>query len=182
MKRAIQSRPFAGQRTHAFLDRDQRIEARAARNANMAEIVRAAPASAKGIIERVVGPAPAQPKPEPRRNATLLEMARGRGCKFAIPGVCSFNRQTTVACHSNESAHGKAKARKADDCYVVYGCMNCHSWYDTRPAARDVKRLAFQLAHLDQVLEWHRIAQDSQEPARFRKAAQWALRELGATP
>jgi hypothetical protein len=126
--------------------------------------------------------AAAAPKTEPKRNQALLDMARGRHCLLSVPGICTHDTATTVAAHSNLSIHGKAAARKADDCYSVQSCMACHRWLDQGPAPADVKELAFTLAHLDQVVEWRRIAADVGEPRRFRTAAQWALDQLNATP
>jgi hypothetical protein len=94
--------------------------------------------------------------------------------------------ETTVACHSNFAEHGKAGARKADDCYSVWGCAACHKWLDQpighRGPTYEEKRGRFMLAHDDQVIEWRRVAADSTEPERFRKAALWALEQLNAGP
>jgi hypothetical protein len=122
------------------------------------------------------------PKSEPKRNRTLLDMARDRNCLLRVDGVCTGDTATTVACHSNLGAHGKAGARKADDHYSAWGCMACHRWLDSGKASAFRKETTFMLAHLSQVLEWRRIAADVGEPERFRKAAQWALDQLGATP
>ncbi|MDZ7892343.1 MAG: nuclease domain-containing protein [Rhodoferax sp.] len=122
------------------------------------------------------------PKVEVNRNPTLLTMARGRHCLLRVPGVCQGGTETTVAAHSNWACHGKAGARKADDQYSVWGCFGCHSWLDQGRAAKDVKQMAFRLAHIDQVLEWRRIAQDPTEKPRDRKAALWALEKLNASP
>lgn len=125
----------------------------------------------------------AQPKTVEHRNPDLLAMARGRRCLLAIPGVCTGDRSTTVACHSNLSIHGKGGARKADDEYSVWGCtMGCHHWLDSGPAPADEKTAAFMRAHLDQVTEWRRIVGDLSETPRARRAAHWALLQLDATP
>lgn len=125
------------------------------------------------------GPAP---KTEPQRNAVLLEMARGRPCLILVPGLCNHRLDTTVACHSNSSRHGKAGARKADDQYTVWGCAACHLWLDTSKAEASRKEDTFMVAHARQVLAWRLIAMDHNEPERFRKAARWALERLDATP
>jgi hypothetical protein len=70
------------------------------------------------------------PKTEPQRNPALLAMARGQRCLLQVPGVCQPDPTTTVACHSNQSVHGKAGARKADDHWHVHGCAACHRWLD----------------------------------------------------
>jgi hypothetical protein len=128
----------------------------------------------------------AAPKTEPKRNRALTDLARGEACLLKVPGICNGDRRTTVACHSNLGIHGKAKSRKADDQYSVWGCGACHFWLDQGPAPADVKELAFTLAHIDQVQAWRHIAGDpfgmSHKTPKQRKAAQWALDQLGATP
>jgi hypothetical protein len=142
-------------------------------------------------IERSVsfeGTTRAVPKTTPKRNRVLLEMAQGRPCLLTVPARLGMDgsawcksTDTTVACHSNLSEHGKAGARKADDCYSVWGCGACHFWLDFSRAPAEQKEAVFMGAHLAQVLEWRRVAADESEPERFRKAAQWALDALNAT-
>lgn len=122
------------------------------------------------------------PKAQPNRNPTLLEMARGRYCLLRVPGVCLGGTESTVAAHSNFAQHGKGMGRKASDAYSVWACRACHiEWMDQGPASKGVKQMAFMRAHADQVLEWRYITQDTREPPRFRRAAQWALDTLNAT-
>lgn len=123
----------------------------------------------------------ARPKSTPKRCPALLEMANGRQCLLRVPIVCTGGTATTVACHSNLGQHGKAGARKADDNFCCWGCSACHQWLDQGPALAAEKEAAFMSAHALQVLEWQRIAADPSEPARFRKAAQWALDQLKET-
>lgn len=47
------------------------------------------------------------PKEPRQRNPHLLKMAQGEPCLLRIPGVCNGDSDTTVAAHSNQSAHGK---------------------------------------------------------------------------
>lgn len=124
----------------------------------------------------------ADPKPEAHRNAYLLSMARGKPCLFRLPGICNFDPETTVACHSNQAAHGKGGARKADDEYTAWGCFSCHSWLDQSQGYSEGKLLAFMVAHLAQVCEWRAIAGSTQADPKDRAAAQWALDHLNATP
>lgn len=121
-------------------------------------------------------------KPGPYRDATLLEMARGRPCLVMVPGLCSHRVDTVVAAHSNSQEHGKGMGRKADDCYTAFACVACHSWLDQGKAAGEVRESAFMAAHARQVLAWRLIAMDPNEPARYRAAARRALDRLGATP
>lgn len=116
---------------------------------------------------------PAVVKEEPYRDRALLDMARGRPCLF--PAAVHAGLETTVAAHSNHMDHGKARGRKADDCYSVWACAICHSWYDQGSADRYEKRRAFDAALARQRVEWERIATDPAEPLRFRQAARRAL-------
>jgi Protein of unknown function (DUF1364) len=121
----------------------------------------------------------ADPKTEAHRNPALLEMARGRQCLIQLPHKClNPSTETTVAAHSNWGEHGKAGARKADDEFSVASCFACHSWLDQGPATEAEKRATFAAAHQRQIAQWERIATDTTEPARFRRAAQWALNHL----
>ena len=128
------------------------------------------------------GTTAAAPKVRAYRDSALLEMARGRHCLLRIPGMCVGATETTVAAHSNLIAHGKAKARKADDCYSVFTCYPCHFWLDQGSASAEDKEAAFMAAHVRQVFAWRRIAADASEPERFRRAARRALERLNATP
>lgn len=124
-------------------------------------------------VARISANAATMPKPEPYRDRALLDMARGRPC--LMPGELHAGPETTVAAHSNHMDHGKSRGRKADDCYSVWACATCHSWYDQGSADRYEKRRAFDAALARQRLEWERIATDPQEPLRFRSAARRAL-------
>ncbi len=135
---------------------------------------------AQAAIQTIADACIVQPKTAPKRNRALLDLARGMRCLLCVPGICQGGTDSTVACHSNLSIHGKAGARKADDQYSVWGCMACHRWLDQGPAPSDVKEMAFMLAHIDQVLEWRHIAVGPDGKAQ--RAAAWALDELGAWP
>lgn len=118
------------------------------------------------------------PKTAPRRNPALLEMARGQLCLLMVPGVCNFNPETTVACHSNWSCHGKAGARKADDHYSVHGCSACHAWLDQGGASVREKQLIFTLALGRQVRRWVQASENRNIAPRHMHAARWALDQL----
>lgn len=121
-----------------------------------------------------------QPKPVPHRDQALMDMARGRRCLMTAVDACEGLRgETTVTAHRNE---GKGMGTKQSDAYSCWACAMCHFWYDQGSAPRAEKRRAFLSAHLRQVLEWRRIVSDPTEPARFRRAAQFALDWLDATP
>lgn len=118
----------------------------------------------------------AAPKTEPQRNRALLDMARGQPCLLRVPEACIGGTETTVACHSNQSVHGKAGARKADDQWSVWGCAGCHTWLDQGPAPAAEKGERFAAAHRWMVAIWQDIAAGLQPATpKERKAAQWAL-------
>ena len=123
------------------------------------------------------------PKTPRREIPHLLAMARGRPCLFRIADVCNHDPETTVAAHSNWPEHGKAMARKADDCYSAWCCFACHTWLDSGPADGEVKKLAFLAAHLEQVGEWRAIAAGLADGTpKDRAAAALALEHLNASP
>ena len=120
----------------------------------------------------------ADPKPVAHHNPAVRAMAEKRQCLILLPDFF-HDPETVVACHSNWSdVGGKGGARKADDTYTVWGCARCHTWLDQGPATEAEKRATFAAAHQRQIAQWERIAVDPSEPARFRKAAQWALNHL----
>ena len=88
------------------------------------------------------------------RDPSLLKMARGMHCLLQIPGICGRNPDTTVACHSNQLAHGKGRAIKAHDYMSVWGCATCHTWLDQGPALKAKKVQAFDAAHTRQIQAW----------------------------
>jgi hypothetical protein len=53
---------------------------------------------------------------------------------------------TVVDCHSNQSKHGKASARKANHEFTVPGCALCHEWYDNSGAPYELKCAKFDNA------------------------------------
>lgn len=120
-------------------------------------------------------------KTEPHRNRHLLDMARGGPCLRIVPG-CTCQPETSVAAHGNSSVFGKGGARKADDFWSVRLGAQCHTWLDAGTATKAEKLAAFMAAHHRQVLEWRRIAADPKAPPADRKAANWALGHLNATP
>lgn len=99
-------------------------------------------------------------------------------CLFQVAGVCNRDRATTVACHSNWGEHGKAGARRADDCYSVWGCSACHAWLDQGGSSAEVKRPIFDAALLRQIEWWERVAADPARPEPDRRAARWAIDQL----
>lgn len=128
----------------------------------------------------VTGPATltALPKTEAKRNPHLLAMAKGKPCLMQVPGVCNNNPETTVAAHSNSHEHGKAGARKADDCYSVWACYACHAWLDQGQGAqnRKVADELFKAAWARQRTEWDKLTDSTND--KDKAAAQWALEQI----
>lgn len=119
------------------------------------------------------------PKTVKQENRALLNMAKGQRCLLQVPGTCSGDTATTVACHSNWSVHGKAGARKADDQWSVWGCVRCHMWLDQGPAPAAEKVERFAAAHRWMVAIWRDIVAGIQPATpRERRAAEWALARI----
>lgn len=126
-------------------------------------------------------PGTALTKPEAHRNPRLLRMAKGESCLLTVPGVCNHDRATTVAAHSNWAEHGKAGARKADDCYHVHACSACHSWLDQGPAPAAEKRAAWNAGFRWMVDIWRGMVSGLLDTTpKERAAAQWALDRIAA--
>jgi len=66
------------------------------------------------------------------RSPALLKLARGAPCLLQIPGICRGNVETVVACHGNWAEHGKGVGLKAHDCFIAFGCEDCHAAIDNR--------------------------------------------------
>lgn len=64
----------------------------------------------------------------------LRESVKDMSCQLNTPycdgGGC-------VACHSNESDHGKGTSIKADDIFIAAGCASCHAVVDGREGKMD---------------------------------------------
>lgn len=69
-------------------------------------------------------------KSKPRKTSKIRQSAKGEDCTINLEGVCNYNSETVVWCHSNESKHGKGMGLKAHDEYGAYGCSSCHAVYD----------------------------------------------------
>lgn len=66
------------------------------------------------------------------RMTPIRKAARGQDCTLRIPGVCNFDPDTTVLCHSNNLADGKGMGLKAPDTEACFGCSACHDVMDGR--------------------------------------------------
>lgn len=66
------------------------------------------------------------------RMTPIRKAARGQDCTLRIPGVCNFNPETTVLCHSPFLESGRGMGLKAPDTEACFGCCNCHDILDRR--------------------------------------------------
>lgn len=66
------------------------------------------------------------------RMTPIRKAARGQDCTLRIPGVCNFDPDTTVLCHSNNLADGNGMGLKAPDTEACFGCSACHDVLDGR--------------------------------------------------
>ena len=65
-------------------------------------------------------------------NRKLLDLCRDVPCMMRIPGVCLGREDTVVPAHDNNLNAGKGMSIKADDCFAIPACFNCHDEYDGR--------------------------------------------------
>jgi len=70
------------------------------------------------------------PKRRPMSQRRYALACRGERCYLQIPGAPTHDRRTVSPCHSNQLAHGKGMAIKADDEKTVPGCAWCHHAID----------------------------------------------------
>lgn len=77
-------------------------------------------------------------KPRKKMKSRGLKMtpirkaARGQDCTLRIPGVCNYNPETTVLCHSPYLDSGRGMGLKAPDTEACFGCHSCHGILDRR--------------------------------------------------
>lgn len=71
------------------------------------------------------------------KTTKIRQSARGEDCTINLEGVCNYDPDTVVWCHSNQSAHGKGMGLKANDEYGAYGCSSCHKIYDRQAKRPD---------------------------------------------
>lgn len=60
----------------------------------------------------------------------LRDSAKGKDCTLRIPGVCSFNPETTVLAHLPCGHRGTGI--KGPDMIAVFACSACHDRIDAR--------------------------------------------------
>lgn len=64
------------------------------------------------------------------RSRKILDHARGQVCQLALPGICCWDKETTVFAHLNGAAFGKGAGIKAHDFAGFFACDRCHMAYD----------------------------------------------------
>lgn len=64
------------------------------------------------------------------RSPALLRLAKDAPCLISIGGIC--NGRNVVACHANWQEFGKGIGLKAHDCFIAFGCQDCHDAIDGR--------------------------------------------------
>lgn len=90
--------------------------------------------------------------------SAITESARDEDCTIRMPGVCNFDRSTTVWAHANGSAAGKGMWMKSNDLLGAYACYACHQVVDghVKPpigTTRDDARLMFWQGHARSLLK-----------------------------
>jgi hypothetical protein len=86
-------------------------------------------------------------RPTVAEGSKYLAACRDEPCYLNV--LCPWTDwadPTVVDCHSNQSKHGKAGARKADHEFTVPGCARCHDWYDNSGAPYELKCAKFDNA------------------------------------
>ena len=61
-------------------------------------------------------------------SETWTQASKDQPCTLEIPGVCNYNKETTVPCHTPSEIKGMAY--KSDDITIVDGCSACHKAID----------------------------------------------------
>ena len=113
------------------------------------------------------------------RDKSLLKLAQDQFCLLQVQNFCRGGSSSTVACHHNSAQSGKGMGIKASDAYTVWGCFSCHQWLDQGSATKEEKEEAFQAAHIRQIEEWHKIANNIATRPWKVEAARNVLNHLG---
>ena len=116
------------------------------------------------------------PKQPRLTNDNLRKMAHGRECLLKMAAHCQYG--STVMAHSNFIGSGKGMGMKAHDFNSVWACATCHDALDSGHRSYEDKLESFNRAHVLQVIEWAKIANDPTEAPKNRLAAQWAIDKL----
>jgi hypothetical protein len=96
---------------------------------------RTKPMPRAGLKPAATAKAPAtRPKMKSRgpKMTPIRKAAQGQDCTLRIPGVCNYNPETTVLCHSPYLSSGRGMGLKAPDTEACFGCSSCHDHLDKR--------------------------------------------------
>jgi hypothetical protein len=109
--------------------------ARSAIKPGSAQLVRSSPMAWKPIdssASAMMSTRPGQRRMRTRgpKMTAIRRSAKGQECDLNITGICTYDTDTTVWCHSNLYADGKGMAIKANDEAGCNGCAACHAFYD----------------------------------------------------
>ena len=80
------------------------------------------------------------------RSKKIKQSARGEECQVRLPGICTFDNETTVLAHVGTSGMGT----KASDIHGAYCCSACHDEIDRRTRIMD--------AETAELFAWHGVA------------------------
>jgi len=75
-------------------------------------------------------------------SKVLRRSAHGEECTFNVVGICNYDKETTVLCHSGASDDGKGFGKKGADLFAAFGCSECHAWFDNQ-ANDEAERLFY---------------------------------------
>lgn len=83
-------------------------------------------------------------------SKTITDSARGQICTVRLPGICSFEPETTVFAHISGLRHRHGTGIKT--MFGAYACNRCHDCIDGRVRS-GLGKDYLRAAHLDGVLE-----------------------------
>lgn len=82
----------------------------------------------------------------------IRKSAQGQACMVRIPGVCSFDPETTVLAHLN----GYGVAGKHHDFQGAYCCDKCHAVIDGH-ASSEFSSETIKLYHLEGIMRTQQL-------------------------
>ena len=70
----------------------------------------------------------------------ITKFAQDKVCTARIPGVCNFNKETSVWAHIRSVRFGAGVGKKPSDLLGLIACSNCHDVIDGRVNSEHSKR------------------------------------------
>ena len=87
-----------------------------------------------------------------REPKKVRDSARGEQCCVRLPGVCSFDPETTVFAHISKVRQGHGMGIKTDK--GSYACSKCHDVVDSRaPLPKHLSKMEVVIAFYEGVFE-----------------------------